>query len=199
MLPALKIVFLLFRGISFFDFVLLVLTSAAFLYAFRQRIVEALRWRGLQSLPFFVRMRPAAATVAAHCRSLQTSLQLVRRDADIRVEQRLAALDRLIIEADREIGKLQSALSSESSIPSQATSLMTFKPGPDFIEPSVNRSTTPSTNRTSMLTADQRAMVRDLVWAGHSTESIASLLNRSTAEIDSIVADGPSGGLADAA
>jgi hypothetical protein len=114
------------------------------------------------------------------------------------VAKRLAALDRLIIKADREILELQSAVHDSRKTATGSKSVITFAPGPDFID--VDRRDISEIVRTDWSpSTEQRTMICDLSRAGHSAESISKLVNRPKVAIEKILSDRPADGLADAA
>jgi len=140
----------------------------------------------------------AGQSIISRCSALEARLSGVRRGVDEQLGERLATLDRLIDEADREIVRLRACLRETTTIPSAAKSQsgsrkmpwnwlsQAFTSGPD-IEFSPVRDTSRVAGDT--MTVQQLEMIRDLRKAGHSVEAIAELIHRPAAVIEHLLSD----------
>lgn len=125
----------------------------------------------------------AVACVLCSLQNLGTREKLQLKD---RLQTRLALLDRLIADADREIARLQHLLQKKRG----ATTSEGMPPGPDIVALPRTRSdagSNPASFPRDALIEEQRGIIGKLREAGYSVGQIARLIGRSEAEIRAVL------------
>jgi TolA-binding protein len=148
-------------------------------------------------------MRHAEQTVSSRIRKLEVRLYDYGREVEGRLHTKIVQLDRLIVDADREIDRLQQ-LVDESR---QGTPSTGMKAGPDIIgpaavpHPSISSGALPACNSSepSRLGFPKRRMIVRLSQAGYSADEIARILERSRHEVREVLEEENRSGRADAA
>ena len=112
---------------------------------------------------------------AARVHQLEVRLHDYGREVEGRMEANLALLDRLIVEADQEIARLETLLEEsrckQAGAARPAGGIVPF-PGRDAREP---------------LNAEQRQMIRLLAQAGYTAEEVAQLVERAPEQVRAIL------------
>ncbi len=147
-------------------------------------------------------MRYAEQTVSSQIRKLEVRLYDYGREVEGRLQTKMVQLDRLIVDADREIDRLQQ-LVDESRQGNPSTGM---KAGPDIIgpaaaHPSVSSGALPpcDSSEPSRLGFPKRRMIVRLSQAGYSADEIARILERSQHEVRGVLEEENRSGRADAA
>lgn len=215
MLPALKTVVWLLDDFGVFSSLVVLLASAATVFVFRQRLSTCLPARLNRIVQPLLQRDSLVERIARRCGELRNRLNFVRRAADDRLGNRLETLDRLIVEADREIVRLQSTLQNVEPASEQSKSsppqskpgrslnwlAQAFLPKPDFTfdERPSSISTRDVCDACREFSATQRQMIVHLGRAGYTVDAIAELVNVPTTKVRQILSEGENRGLADAA
>lgn len=146
-------------------------------------------------------MRQVEKSSSALIRNLEVRLHDYGREIEGRMQSRIAKLDKLVVEADREIDRLRQLLAEQpqTSQPSpQPSQPVAMKPGPDIVglSPAASANAVaaaePNGHNATVagpLNFEQRSMVTHLADAGFAMAEIAHLLERPVAQIDAIVDD----------
>ncbi len=139
-------------------------------------------------------MRQVEKSSSALIRNLEVRLHDYGREIEGRMQSRIAKLDKLVVEADREIDRLRQLLADQS----QSSRSESMKPGPDIVglSPAASANAVaavePNGNNATVagpLNFEQRSMVTHLADAGFAMAEIAHLLERPVAQIDAIIDD----------
>jgi hypothetical protein len=146
-------------------------------------------------------MRQVEKSSSALIRNLEVRLHDYGREVEGRMQSRIAKLDKLVVEADREIDRLRQLLAEQpqTSQPSpQPSQSVAMNPGPDIVgrspAASANAIAAVESNGSNATVAgplnfEQRSMVTHLADAGFVTAEIAHLLERPVSQIDAVVDD----------
>ncbi len=124
----------------------------------------------------------AMERVATHVNQFELRLYDFNREVEGRIETRLTQLDQLVVEADREIVRLQDLLRKKGTDNTTAA-------GPDITLPgsSAKTSAQPSAQTGDAtrgpLTPWQRRMVLHLSEAGYNAREVAALIDREEEEV----------------
>ncbi|MBT6155014.1 MAG: hypothetical protein HOL01_00660 [Planctomycetaceae bacterium] len=116
-------------------------------------------------------MRAAEQAAESGIRKMEVRLYDYGREVEGRVQTTLTLLNRLILEADEETGRLHELLLTAGQVDETATAAEGV--------PSV----------TAPLTADEQRMVRDLKGAGYTVPQISRLLRRPVDDVTAVISD----------
>ena len=148
-------------------------------------------------------MRHAEQIVSSRIRKLEVRLYDYGREVEGRLQTKIVQFDRLIVDADREIERLQQ-LVDESRQGNPSTGM---KAGPDIIgpaavpHPSVSSGAFPPSDysESSRLGFPKRRAIVRLSQAGYSADEIARILERSQYEVRGVLEEENRSGRAEAA
>ena len=178
---------LIAESLSSLQLVLLGLGILVVAFVLRRGIVLGRRSRGRDVADEVRKERCAAEqSSVAQIRKLEVRLHDYSREIEGQMQTRISMLNQLVVEADREIGRLRQLLQT-----SRRTETATaMRRGPDIVgPPTAVNAAEPSgaSHPVSPSTDAQRRMVWHLQQAGYSAEQIGKLTDRPEAEVRAIL------------